>query len=236
MALIVGNWKMHGLRSDLAELEAVAAALPGSPHQIGLCPPLTLLAEAARRAAGTPLIVGAQDVAPGRFGAMTGDVSAAMLADAGARLVIVGHSERRTHHGERDAAVRAKAEAALAEGLLPIICVGETLAQREAGQTLAVLAEQLVGSLPAPAAGRVAIAYEPVWAIGTGRTPTAEQVAQAHAHIAALAGAGRPVLYGGSVKPDNAAALSAVPGVDGLLVGGASLKAAEFLAIVRAAG
>ncbi|MFN3287328.1 MAG: triose-phosphate isomerase [Sphingomonadaceae bacterium] len=236
MALIVGNWKMHGLRADLAEVEAVAAGLPGVGHRVGLCPPLTLLAQAAGLAEGTALMVGAQDVAPGRFGAMTGDVSAVMLKDAGARLVIVGHSERRQHHGETDAMVRAKAEAALAEGLMPIICVGETEAQRDAGETLAVLTAQLVGSLPAPGGGELAIAYEPVWAIGTGRTPTSEQVAQAHAHIAAVAGAGLSVLYGGSVKPGNAAELLAVPGVGGLLVGGASLKAADFLAIVNAGG
>jgi triosephosphate isomerase len=167
---------------------------------------------------------------------MTGDVSAAMLKDAGARLAIVGHSERRAGHGERDALVRAKAEAALAEGLLAIVCVGETGAERDAGETLAVLTRQLVGSLPAPGAGAFAIAYEPVWAIGTGRTPTPAQIAEAHAHIAAVAGRGAPVLYGGSVKPDNAAGLLAVAGVDGLLVGGASLTAADFLAIVRAAG
>ena len=233
MALIVGNWKMHGLQADLAEVAAVAAGLNGVAHRVGLCPPLTLVAQAAALAQGTPLMVGAQDVAVGRFGAMTGDVSAAMLRDAGARLVIVGHSERRQHHGETDAMVRAKAEAALAEGLMPIICVGETEAQRDAGETLAVLTAQLVGSLPAPG-GELAIAYEPVWAIGTGRTPTTGQVAQAHAHIAAVAGGGLAVLYGGSVKPANAGELLAVPGVGGLLVGGASLKAADFLAIVHA--
>lgn len=234
MALIVGNWKMHGLRADLAEVGKVAAGLNGVAHRVGLCPPLTLVAQAAALAEGTPLMVGAQDVAPGRFGAMTGDVSAAMLRDAGARLVIVGHSERRQHHGETDAMVRAKAESALAEGLTPIICVGETEAQRDAGETLAVLTAQLVGSLPEPGSGEIAIAYEPVWAIGTGRTPTTEQVTQAHAHIAEVTGGGLAVLYGGSVKPANAGELLAVPGVGGLLVGGASLKAADFLAIVHA--
>ena len=236
MTLIIGNWKMYGLGADLAEVRAVAAGIGSGAARVALCPPVTLLAGAAAAAQGSPLLIGAQDVAPGRFGAMTGDVSAAMLKDAGARLVIIGHSERRRHHGETDAMVRAKAEAALAEGLEAIVCIGETEAERDAGEALAVLTRQLVGALPAPGAGRCAIAYEPVWAIGTGRTPTAAQIAEAHAHIATVAGRDAAVLYGGSVKPANAAELLAVAGVDGLLVGGASLKAADFLAIVRAAG
>ncbi len=230
--LIAGNWKMHGLAADLAELDAVAAGAPDGCDLL-LCLPATLIARAAGR--GVP--VGGQDCHAAPKGAHTGDVSAAMLADAGATHVIVGHSERRQDHAETDAAVRAKAEAALAAGLSAIVCVGETLAQRDAGETLAVVREQLASLPDAATPDNTALAYEPVWAIGTGRTPTTEQVAEVHAALhAALAERGTfRILYGGSVKPDNAAELLAVPHVGGALVGGASLKAEDFLAIAAAA-
>jgi triosephosphate isomerase len=235
MQLIAGNWKMNGLKAAVAELDALlAAAAP--PCELLVCPPATLLASFARRADGSHVKVGAQDCHAAAAGAHTGDLSAAMLADAGATHVIVGHSERRADHGETDAVVRAKAEAASRAGLTAILCVGETLAEREAGHTLGVLARQLEGSVPAGAdPERLVIAYEPVWAIGTGLTPTVEQVEEAHAAIAARLGGGFRILYGGSVKPANAAALLAVPHVGGALVGGASLKAADFLAIAGSA-
>lgn len=231
---IVGNWKMHGLADALAEIEAVAAACPAGVD-IAICPPFTLIERAARAAAGSALAIGAQDVHADRQGAHTGDVSAAMLLDAGATLVIVGHSERRADHGETDAQVLAKALAAVAAGLTAIVCVGETEAQRDAGKAEAIVAAQLAGSLP-DRADRLVVAYEPVWAIGTGRTPTVEDVAAMHgmiraALVARYGGTTVRILYGGSVKPDNAASLLAVPNVDGALVGGASLTAASLLAI-----
>lgn len=235
MQLIAGNWKMNGLMASIAELDALIAAPPAAARLL-VCPPATLIADFARRAAGSPIGIGAQDCHWRESGAHTGDIAAEMLADAGATHVIVGHSERRTDHGETDSVVRAKAEAAHRAGLVAILCVGETLAEREAGATLEVLARQLEGSVP-PGAGpdRLVIAYEPVWAIGTGRMPTGEQVEEAHAAIAAQLGAGFAILYGGSVKPDNAAGLLGLPHVGGALVGGASLKAAELLAIAGAA-
>ena len=238
--LIVGNWKMFGLAPSLAEIAGVAAAVPEGVD-MAICPPFTLIERAARVAAGTRLRIGAQTLHVAADGAHTGDVSAAMLLDAGATLVIVGHSERRADHGETDAQVRAAATAAVAAGLDTIVCVGETEAQRDAGQADAVVAAQLCGSLPA-AADRLTIAYEPVWAIGTGRTPTVADVAAMHAAIRAalvarygVVGASVRILYGGSVKPANAAELLHVPNVDGALVGGASLTAASLLAIAAAA-
>ncbi|MDB5657784.1 MAG: triose-phosphate isomerase [Cypionkella sp.] len=240
--LAAGNWKMNGNRAALAEVAALLAAHPTPACDMLLCPPTTLLAQMAALAQGSALKVGGQDCHPKTSGAHTGDISAAMLADIGASYVILGHSERRADHGETDALVLAKAETAIAAGLIAIICVGETEAQRDAGQTLAVIGAQLDGSVPktAPAATLV-LAYEPVWAIGTGRTPTLDQIAEVHsflrarltAHIGREA-ANTRLLYGGSVKPSNAAEIFAVPDVDGALVGGASLKAADFGAIVAA--
>jgi triosephosphate isomerase len=206
-----------------------------------ICPPATLVAAMAAVAANR-IHVGGQDCHPAAKGAHTGDISAGMLADAGATHVILGHSERRADHGETDALVRAKAEAALAAGLIALICVGETEAQRDAGETLAVIAAQLAGSLPdAALPATVVVAYEPVWAIGTGRTPTLPEIAEVHADIRArlatrfgAAGSGIRLLYGGSVKSSNAAEIFALPNVDGALVGGASLKATDFGAIIAA--
>ncbi len=238
--LIVGNWKMHGTDASLAEIVAVAAAVPRHVD-MAICPPFTLIERAARAAQGSHLVIGAQNLYASAQGAHTGDISAAMLADAGARLVIVGHSERRADCGETDAVVRAKAEAAVAAGLDAIVCVGETDAQRDAGDAGAVVAAQLAGSLP-DAPDRLTVAYEPVWAIGTGRTPTPGDVAAMHAAIRAAlvarygdAGAAVRILYGGSVNPANAATLLAGANVDGALVGGASLTAASLLAIATAA-
>lgn len=237
--LIAGNWKMYGRAADLAELDALAAAIGGvRPEvEVAVCPPFTLTMAAVARAAGGRIAIGVQDVAAvGADGAHTGEVSAAMAADAGARYAIVGHSERRATQGETDALVAAKAEAALAAGLAPIVCVGETLEERKAGQAAAVVARQVAASCPAP---NVILAYEPVWAIGTGLTPTAAEIAEIHAEawraFAAKFGATAVrILYGGSVKPANAAELLAIDGVDGALVGGASLKAKDFAAIVSA--
>ena len=243
--LIVGNWKMNGLRASLAEATALAAraAAEKPAAELGLCPPATLVAAMAEALKGSAVGVGGQDCHAGASGAHTGDIAAEMLKDAGAAYVIVGHSERRADHGESDAVVRTKAAAAHRAGLTAIVCVGETLAQRDAGETLKVVSAQLRGSLPDDAtAANTVVAYEPVWAIGTGRTPTEAQVAEVHAAIRQDLkarfddGAGFRILYGGSVKPDNAKALMAVADVDGALVGGASLKAADFWPIVAAKG
>ena len=244
---IVGNWKMHGLRPDLGEVEAVAAHVASlaarlGDDRVGLCLPFTLIAPAADRLGGkAPLLLGGQDCHTERQGPHTGDVSAAMVKDAGADLVILGHSERRRDHGETSALVRAKQEAALEAGLRCIVCVGETWAEREAGGAERVILRQLAESLAAGAdAENTIIAYEPVWAIGTGRSAEPEDIAAMHAAIReALAGMGQQreamaVLYGGSVKPENAAAIFATRHVDGALVGGASLKADSFTAIVDA--
>lgn len=238
--LIVGNWKMFGSGASVPEIAAVAAAVPDAVD-MAICPPFTLIERAARTAHGSRLRIGAQMLHPAGEGAHTGDISAAMLCDAGAALVITGHSERRADHGETDAQVRAQAVAAVVAGLDAIVCVGETEAERDAGQADAVVAAQLSGSLP-DRADRLTIAYEPVWAIGTGRTPTVEDVAAMHAGIRAAlvarygdAGTGVRILYGGSVKPGNAAELLSVANVDGALVGGASLTADSLLAIARAA-
>jgi triosephosphate isomerase len=239
--LAAGNWKMNGISADLGEVTQLLAAHPSPACDVLLCPPATLLASMAAVAAGR-IFVGGQDCHPMAMGAHTGDISAGMLADAGASHVILGHSERRAEHGESDALVRAKAESAWAAGLVCIICVGETEGQRDAGATLAIIADQLQGSVPDGASpANTVIAYEPVWAIGTGRTPTPPEIAEVHADIRArltarfgAAARGFRLLYGGSVKPSNAAGIFALPNVDGALVGGASLKAAEFGAIVAA--
>lgn len=234
--MIVGNWKMHGRAGDLDQIEAIRRALRDQPPRDGVfvCPPAILLREASRIAAGSPLQIGAQDCSPEPDGPFTGDHSAGMLAEAGARLVIVGHSERRSGHGETDALVRAKASAVLGAGIQPLICIGETAADREAGRALEVVAAQACASIPA--GNGCVLAYEPVWAIGANCTPSAAEIAAMHAHIRnELARRGctqARVLYGGSVRPENAAALLAAPGVDGLLVGGASLAAEQFLQIV----
>ncbi len=237
--LAAGNWKMNGSRAALAEVRALAAAHPAPTCDVLICPPATHIAWMAEALAGCPIHVGGQDCHQNASGAHTGDIGAPMLADAGASHVILGHSERRADHGETDALVRAKAEAALAARLVPVICLGETLAQRDAGETLAVIGAQLAGSVPGSADGKTVIAYEPVWAIGTGRTATPEQAQAVHAFIrAALTrhGAGQTrILYGGSVKAANAASLFAQPDIDGALVGGASLVADEFLDIAAAA-
>lgn len=240
--LAAGNWKMNGSTAALAEVTALLAAHPAPACEMLLCPPATLIAQMAHAAKGTPLQVGGQDCHPKSSGAHTGDISAVMLADAGASHVILGHSERRADHGETDALVRAKAETAIAAGLIAIVCVGETEAERDAGTTLDIIGAQLAGSAPeAGTAANLVIAYEPVWAIGTGRTPTLAEIAEVHAFLRARltdrfgpAAKGMRLLYGGSVKPSNATEIFAVPDVDGALVGGASLKAADFGAIVAA--
>lgn len=242
--LAAGNWKMNGTRANLAELRAIVAGSAGATCEVAICPPATLIAEAAALAGGSRVEIGGQDCHAERSGAHTGDISAEMIADAGGKLVIVGHSERRTDHGETDADVRAKAEAVWRAGLVAILCVGETEAARRSGATDAVLSRQIAGSVPDGAnAAALIVAYEPVWAIGTGLTPSADDIRQAHAHIRAeLAGRfGKEanairILYGGSVKPGNAAEIVGLDGVDGALVGGASLKAVDFLAIVAACG
>lgn len=240
--LAAGNWKMNGTVAALSEVRALLAAHPAPGCEMLLCPPATLVAAMADLARGHALAVGGQDCHPKASGAHTGDLSAAMLADAGATHVILGHSERRADHGETDALVAAKAQAAWAAGLVAVICIGETEAQRDAGQTLATVGAQLAGSVPAGAtAANTVIAYEPVWAIGTGRTPTLAEIGEVHgflrARLSAAIGAeaaGVRLLYGGSVKPSNAVEIFAVADVDGALVGGASLKAADFGAIVAA--
>lgn len=242
--LIAGNWKMNGTGESLGEASALAEALKSEPAtaRVAVCPPATLIERLARTVDGSAVEVGGQDCHAGASGAFTGDVSAAMLKDAGAGLVILGHSERRAMHGESDADVAAKVQAALAAGLEPIVCVGETLAQREAGQAVAVVRAQVAGSLPDALAGKAfAVAYEPVWAIGTGLTPTVEQIEEVHRAVRAAmverlgeTARSAPILYGGSVKPSNAGEILRTPEVGGALVGGASLKAEDFLGIIRA--
>jgi triosephosphate isomerase len=240
--LIAGNWKMNGLKSAMAEFEAMLAGAPEVAARADLlvCPPATLIAGFAEKAKGSGILgVGAQDCHPKASGAHTGDLSAEMLADAGAHAIIVGHSERRADHGETDVLVHQKAEAVWRAGLTAIVCVGETQHQRDAGQTLDICRGQLNLSLPDGArADNLVVAYEPVWAIGTGLTPTTGDVEQIHHFIRELLiarfkveGARIRILYGGSVKPSNARELMAVANVNGALVGGASLKAADFLAI-----
>jgi triosephosphate isomerase len=242
--LIAGNWKMNGLKSSSGELSGVIAGKGDLLNRLDLmiCPPAPLLASFAALARGSQIQIGGQDCHPDASGAHTGDIAAEMLADAGATAVIVGHSERRADHGETDAQVRAKASAAARAGLAAIICVGETRAERDAGKALAVVGGQLSGSVPdgATAKGTI-IAYEPVWAIGTGVTPTVQDIAEMHGLIRSALlqrfpaeGEAIRILYGGSVKPTNAAELMKVENVDGALVGGASLKSSDFLGIARA--
>jgi len=236
--LVAANWKMNGLKGSIAELEKIiAGARSLTAVDLLVGPPSTLIAGFAAKAQGTPVAIGGQDCHAEAAGAYTGDISAEMLRDAGATAVIVGHSERRRYYGESDGAVRAKALAARRAGLLAIVCIGETRAERDAGRTSEVVRTQLNGSLPDDSE-RVAIAYEPVWAIGTGLTPTRDDIAEMHAFIRerllsrfAKIGRDMRILYGGSVKPGNARDLLGVDDVDGALVGGASLKAEQFLAI-----
>lgn len=240
--LAAGNWKMNGTAASLSEVAALLRDHPTPVCEMLLCPPATLITQMAALAKGTALHIGGQDCHAKSSGAHTGDVSAAMLMDAGATHVILGHSERRTDHAETDAQVNAKAVAAINAGLVAVVCIGETEGQRDAGQTLDVIGTQLAGSVPdGSTAATLVVAYEPVWAIGTGRTPTLQEIADVHrfirerltAKIGAEA-AGVRLLYGGSVKPSNATEIFAVPHVDGALVGGASLKASDFGAIVAA--
>ena len=237
--LAAGNWKMNGTLASLAEIDALLGA--DRNCEVLICPPATLIHPMVARIAGEAVAVGGQDCHCEAKGAHTGDLAAAQLADAGAEYVIVGHSERRTDHAEDDASVAAKARAAHQAGLGAIVCVGETEAQRDGGETLDVIARQLAGSIPDGAtAGNTVVAYEPVWAIGTGRTPDNDQIAEVHGAIrGALTarfadGNDFRLLYGGSVKPGNAAEIFAIPNVNGALVGGASLKAADFAPIVAA--
>lgn len=240
--LAAGNWKMHGLTDDLTEVEQLSEWHLDARCEVLICPPATLISRMWDVLIGSTILVGAQDCHPEPGGAHTGDVSAAMLADAGASHVILGHSERRTDHGETDALVARKLAAVQGAGMVGILCVGETEAQRDAGHAIEVVRAQLAASLPPGAdAARTVIAYEPVWAIGTGRTPTDAEIAEVHgalrtelSRLVPGEAAGIRLLYGGSVKPANAAAIFALPEVDGALVGGASLKAADFSAIVAA--
>ena len=240
--LAAGNWKMNGLGESLAEVDTLAAAFPHPDCDVLICPPATLLSRFSARAAGTAIAIGGQDCHANASGAHTGDISAQMLADAGASYVIVGHSERRGDHRETNAEVNAKAEAAWRAELCAVICVGETLAEREAGRTLSVVGDQIAGSLPdGVAAGNTVVAYEPVWAIGTGKVPTMSEIAEVHDDIRGRLTDRFPsechsirILYGGSVKPSNAAEIFAISNVDGALVGGASLKAADFGGIIGA--
>ncbi len=244
--LIAGNWKMNGLKAQVPEFSAMAAGYDATLQakaDMLICPPATLLARLADIAAVTGVMVGGQDCHALASGAHTGDISAEMLKDAGASAVILGHSERRADHREGDAVVEAKVKAAWRTGLLPVVCVGETLAEREAGEAANLVRRQVRQSVPDGAtADTLVIAYEPIWAIGTGLIPSPEDVAEVHATVRKVLverfgaeGNGIRILYGGSVKPDNAALLLSIPDVDGALVGGASLKAADFLAIARAA-
>lgn len=242
--LIAGNWKMNGLMAALGEIESVANAVGDGKARVDvlLCVPATLIASAAEKAAGSSLQIGGETCHTAQSGAHTGDISAQMLKDAGASYVIVGHSERRADHGESDANVKAQAEAALSEDLTPIICIGESLEEREAGETLARITSQLEGSVPSDAeATRIVIAYEPIWAIGTGKVASVEQIGEVHTAIREWllkrlgeTGKATPILYGGSMKPGNAAEILAVDNVNGGLIGGASLKADDFLAIYSA--
>lgn len=240
--LVAGNWKMHGTSADLAEVTSISIAAETAPIDVALCLPATLIERAVRAAPGFP--IGGQDVHQADKGAHTGCISAAMLLDAGARLAIVGHSERREAQGEGDADVKAKAESALAAGLDVILCVGESDVVRESGQAVGTVSAQLDASLPGsvPSADRFSVAYEPIWAIGTGKVPSVEDIVEMHTALrgrlkAAFGADGDAIriLYGGSVKASNAAEIFGVSDVDGALVGGASLKASDFLPIVEAA-
>ena len=240
--LAAGNWKMNGTGASLAEIEALAKAHPNPTCDVLICPPATLLSRLADTASGTAIKAGGQDCHAAASGAHTGDISAGMIAEAGGSHVIVGHSERRADHGETDGDIAAKSQAVWAAGLTAVICVGETLAEREAGDTIAIVAGQLAGSIPDGATGEnTVIAYEPVWAIGTGKVPTLDEIAAVHADIRArltarfgAEGNEMSILYGGSVKPSNADDIFGVADVDGALVGGASLKAEDFGGIIQA--
>lgn len=243
--LVAGNWKMNGTLQSIAEIEAISSGYTDNLREkidVLICPPSTLLVSAVAAAGSGGMSVGGQDCHENASGAHTGDISAEMLFDAGAKSVIVGHSERRSDHGETNEVVKSKAEAGLRAGLVSIICIGETQAQREAGETLDILKDQLDGSMPdVSTAKAVIVAYEPVWAIGTGLVPSTEDVKEAHAFmrenlIARFGneGASMRLLYGGSVKPSNAVELMGIENVDGALVGGASLKADDFLGICAA--
>ncbi|MEL7428975.1 MAG: triose-phosphate isomerase [Pseudomonadota bacterium] len=243
--LVAGNWKMNGLKSSLTELDGMVKAYDAAMKKridMLLCVPATLLMTATHACEGSGVQIGGQDCHFNQSGAHTGDISAEMIADADGTAVIVGHSERRTDHGETNAVVKAKAEAALRADLLTILCIGETETQRKSGETLAVLKDQLAGSMPDDSkAASIVVAYEPVWAIGTGLVPSSEDVEKAHAFIREYVsgrfgaqGAAMRLLYGGSVKPANAAELMGIANVDGALVGGASLKAADFIGICSA--
>lgn len=241
--LAAGNWKMNGTSTELAEISALIEAQPAPDCEILICPPATLLARMAEHVGGAAFAVGGQDCHHAAAGAHTGDISAAMLMDAGATYVILGHSERRHDHGESDADIKAKARTALEAGLKVVICVGETLTEREASKTLGIIGGQIAGSIPDQVTGEnLVVAYEPVWAIGTGKVPTTDQIGEVHDFIrlqlekrlgedVALS---VRILYGGSVKASNAAEIFAVSNVDGALVGGASLKAADFSPIISA--
>ena len=241
--LAAGNWKMNGTRASLKEAKAVAEAHPTPKSDLLLCLPATLITAAAETLGGSSVIIGAQDCHMSASGAHTGDLGAPMLADAGAQAVIVGHSERREEHGESSEIVRAKARSAHEAGLTAVICLGESLAQREAQNTLDIIAGQLSSSVPDTATGEnTVIAYEPIWAIGSGLTATTDQIGEVHDFMRARlerrfgSGVGLSIrlLYGGSVKPNNAETIFAVPNVDGALVGGASLKEADFTPIIKA--
>jgi triosephosphate isomerase len=238
--LIAGNWKMNGETASLVEIGAVERWVRSAspPVDVLICPPATLVARAAAMVQGR-IAIGGQDCHPEPAGAFTGDISAEMLKDSGASAVIVGHSERRQCYGETDGLVAAKARAAWRAGLLAVVCIGETEAERKAGEARGIVASQLADSVPVGATGSTtAIAYEPIWAIGTGRTPTEADIAEMHAFIRERLGAGGQairILYGGSVKPDNASRILGLPNVGGALVGGASLKAKDFQTIVESA-
>lgn len=241
--LVAGNWKMNGLSAQLDQLDAITAANLSPLVDLLLCPPSTLVAAAVARVGAHGLMIGGQDCHPAEKGAHTGDISAPMLAEAGATAALMGHSERREAYGESDALIRAKAEAAQQAGLIAVVCLGETLQQRESGQTLARIGGQLAGSVPEGSTGaNLVVAYEPIWAIGTGKVPTLEQIGEVHDFIRAELearfgteiGAAVRLLYGGSVKPDNATDIFTVSNVDGALVGGASLKASDFQPIISA--
>lgn len=242
--LIAGNWKMNGNKVDNAALLAdIVAGMPAKACDVAVCPPAIYVSDVLQAVAGSPLAVGAQDVSVADKGAYTGELSAAMLADCGVRYVIVGHSERRQYHGETDAQVGAKAQAALSKGVTPIVCVGETLAQREAGETQAVVKRQLAAAIHAVGhcVSEIVVAYEPVWAIGTGKTATPEQAQEVHAVLRAQLAAATEkaasvrILYGGSMNAANAQSLLAQADIDGGLIGGAALKAQDFLTIIQAA-
>lgn len=244
--LVIGNWKMNGSRTaNSVLLSGIVAGLASAQADCAVCAPAPYLAQCQAELAGTPVAWGAQDVSAHAAGAYTGEVAAAMLQDFGCRYVIVGHSERRAYHGESSELVARKAQAALAAGLIPVVCVGETLAEREAGQTGAVVGAQLqavLDLLDNAALAKIVLAYEPVWAIGTGKTATPAMAQEVHALLrrqvaqrSAEAATGMQILYGGSMKPENAGELLAQADIDGGLIGGAALKAADFLAIIRAA-